>query len=122
MISKASRAEIREKKHRRIRHHLNGTSATPRLAVFRSNKHMYAQIIDDSEGKTLVSASTLQKDVKAELENTDTVEAAAHLGTVIGKKAVEAGIEEVVFDRGGYIYHGKVKALADAAREAGLKF
>ena len=119
MINKASRAEIREKKHRRIRHHLNGTATTPRLAVFRSNKHMYAQIIDDTVGKTLVSASTLQKD---ELENTDDVKAAAYLGTVIGKKAVEAGIESVVFDRGGYIYHGKVKALADAAREAGLKF
>ena len=110
MIKKASRAEIREKKHRRIRHHLSGTATTPRLAVFRSNKHMYAQIIDDSVGKTLVSASTLQKDVKAELEHTDDVKAAAYLGTVIGKKAVEAGIESVVFDRGGYIYHGKVKA------------
>ena len=122
MISKASRAKIRQNKHRRLRHHLNGTAATPRLAVFRSNKHMYAQIIDDVEGKTLVSASTLQKDVKAELQYTDDVAAAAYLGTIIGKKALEAGIEEVVFDRGGYIYHGKVKALADAAREAGLKF
>ena len=122
MVNKASRAKIRENKHRRLRHHLNGTAATPRLAVFRSNKHIYAQIIDDTVGKTLVSASTLQKDVKAELENTDDVKAAAYLGTVIGKKAVEAGIESVVFDRGGYIYHGKVKALADAAREAGLKF
>ena len=122
MIKKASRAEIRENKHRRIRHHLNGTATTPRLAVFRSNKNIYAQIIDDSIGKTLVSASTLQKDVKAELENTDDVKAAAYVGTVIGKKAVAAGIESVVFDRGGYLYHGKVKALADAAREAGLKF
>lgn len=122
MINKASRADIRQKKHRRIRHHLNGTAATPRLAVFRSNKHMYAQIIDDTVGRTLVSASTLQKDVNAELEYTDNVAAAAHLGTVIGKKALDAGITEVVFDRGGYIYHGKVKALADAAREAGLKF
>ena len=122
MVNKASRAEIRQKKHRRLRHHLNGTAATPRLAVFRSNKHMYAQIIDDTVGKTLVSASTLQKDVKAQLENTDDVAAAAYLGTVIGKKALEAGIESVVFDRGGYIYHGKVKALAYAAREAGLKF
>ena len=122
MIKKASRAEIRENKHRRIRHHLNGTATTPRLAVFRSNKNIYAQIIDDSIGKTLVSASTLQKDVKAELENTDDVKAAAYVGTVIGKKAVAAGIESVVFDRGGYIYHGKVKALAEAAREAGLKF
>ena len=122
MINKASRAEIREKKHRRIRHHLNGTATTPRLAVYRSNKHMYAQIIDDTVGKTLVSASTLQKDVKAELENTDDVKAAAYLGTVIGKTAVEAGIESVVFDRGRYIYHAKVKPMADAPREAGLKF
>ena len=122
MIKKASRAEIRQNKHRRIRHHLNGTAATPRLAVFRSNKHIYAQIIDDTVGKTLVSASTLQKDVKAELTNTDDIAAAALVGTVIGKKALEAGIDTVVFDRGGYIYHGKVKALADAAREAGLKF
>ena len=99
MINKASRAEIREKKHRRIRHHLNGTATTPRLAVFRSNKHMYAQIIDDTVGKTLVSASTLQKDVKAELENTDDVKAAAYLGTVIGKKAVEAGREAYLAGR-----------------------
>ena len=122
MINKVSRAQVRQKKHRRMRNHIAGTAARPRLAVFRSNSHMYAQIIDDTVGHTLVSASTLQKDVRAELENTDDVKAAAYLGTVIGKKAVEAGIESVVFDRGGYIYHGKVKALADAAREAGLKF
>ena len=122
MINKASRAEIREKKHRRIRHHLNGTATTPRLAVYRSNKHMYAQIIDDTVGKTLVSASTLQKEVKAELEKTNDVEAAAYLGTVIAKKAIEKGITSVVFDRGGFIYQGKVQALADAAREAGLEF
>ncbi len=122
MVSKVSRAEVRAKKHRRMRNHIAGTAERPRLAVFRSNNHMYAQIIDDTVGKTLVSASTLQKDVKAELENTDTVEAAAYVGTVIGKKAVEMGITTVVFDRGGYLYHGKVKALADAAREAGLVF
>ena len=122
MINKASRAEIREKKHRRIRHHLNGTATTPRLAVFRSNKHMYAQIIDDTVGKTLVSASTLEKEIKAELENTDTVDAAAYIGTVVAKRAIEKGIKEVVFDRGGFIYQGKIQALADAAREAGLKF
>ena len=122
MVNKASRAEIREKKHRRIRHHLNGTATTPRLAVYRSNKHMYAQIIDDTVGKTLVSASTLQKEVKAELEKTNNVDAAAYLGTVLGKKAVEAGITEVVFDRGGFIYQGKIQAFADAAREAGLVF
>ena len=122
MIKKASRAEIRQKKHRRLRHHLIGTQERPRLCVFRSNKHMYAQIIDDTADKTLVAASTLDKDVKAELTYTDDVKAAAYLGTVIGKKALEAGIDTVIFDRGGYIYHGKVKALADAAREAGLQF
>ena len=92
------------------------------MSVFRSNNHMYAQIIDDTVGKTLVSASTLQKDVKAELEKTNDVAAAAYLGTVIAKKAVEAGIKAVVFDRGGFIYQGKIQALADAAREAGLEF
>ena len=122
MVSKVSRAKVRAKKHRRLRNHLSGTAITPRLAVFRSNNHMYAQIIDDTIGKTLVSASTTQKEVKAELEKTNNVDAAAYLGTVIGKKAVEAGIKEVVFDRGGFIYQGKIKALADAAREAGLEF
>ena len=122
MVSKVSRAKVRAKKHRRLRNHLSGTATTPRLAVFRSNNHMYAQIIDDTVGKTLVSASTTQKEVKAELEKTNNVDAAAYLGTVIGKKAIEAGIEEVVFDRGGFIYHGKIQALADAAREAGLEF
>ena len=122
MIRKKSRAEVRQKKHRRMRNHLSGTAERPRLAVFRSNNHMYAQIIDDVEGKTLVSASTLQKDVKSELEKTDDVAAAKYLGTVIGKKAVDAGIKEVVFDRGGYIYQGKVQALAEGAREAGLVF
>ena len=122
MINKVSRAQVRQKKHRRLRNHIAGTAARPRLAVFRSNSHMYAQIIDDTVGHTLVSASTLQKDVKAELEKTNDVKAAAYLGTVIGKKAVEAGIKEVVFDRGGFIYQGKIQALADAAREAGLEF
>lgn len=122
MVNKVSRSEVRQEKHRRIRRHIVGTAQRPRLAVFRSNDHMYAQIIDDTEGKTLVAASTLQKDVKSQLEKTNDVAAAACVGTAIGKKAVEAGITEVVFDRGGYIYQGKVKALADAAREAGLKF
>ena len=122
MIKKVSRAEVREKKHRRMRSHISGTAAKPRLSVFRSNMHMYAQIIDDEAGKTLVAASTVQKDVKSELEKTNDVNAASYLGTVIGKKAVEAGITEVVFDRGGFIYKGKIQALADAAREAGLKF
>ena len=122
MVSKRSRSEVRVKKHRRLRNHLSGTAERPRLAVFRSNQHIYAQIIDDTVGNTLVSASTLQKDVKAELEKTSNVEAAAYVGTVIAKKALEKGITTVVFDRGGYIFHGKVKALADAAREAGLEF
>ena len=122
MVSKESRTKIREKKHRRQRNRFSGTTERPRLAVFRSNNHMYAQIIDDTVGNTLVSASTLQKDVKAELEKTNNVEAAAYLGTVIAKKAIEKGITSVVFDRGGFIYHGKIKALADAAREAGLNF
>ena len=122
MVSKVSRAKVRQKKHYRLRNHISGTAARPRLAVFRSNNHMYAQIIDDTVGHTLVSASTLQADVKADLEKTNNVEAAAKLGTVIGKKAVDAGIKEVVFDRGGFIYQGKIQALADAAREAGLEF
>ncbi len=122
MVSKVSRANVRKEKHRRMRRHIVGTPERPRLAVFRSNNHMYAQIIDDTVGNTLVSASTLQKDVKAELEKTNDVAAAAYLGTVIAKKALEAGITTVVYDRGGFIYQGKVQALADAAREAGLQF
>ena len=122
MIKKVSRTDIRVKKHRRQRNRFSGTAERPRLAVFRSNNHMYAQIIDDTVGKTLVAASTVEKDVKAELEKTNDVDAAAYVGTVIAKKALEKGIKTVVFDRGGFIYQGKVQALADAAREAGLKF
>lgn len=122
MVSKESRTKVRLKKHKRIRNRFSGTAERPRLAVFRSNNHMYAQIIDDSVGNTLVAASTLQKDVKAELEKTNNVDAAAYLGTVIAKRAIEKGIKEVVFDRGGFIYQGKIAALADAAREAGLEF
>ena len=122
MVSKKSRNEVRVNKHRKLRNRFSGTAERPRLAVFRSNNHMYAQIIDDAVGKTLVSASTVQKEVKAELEKTNNVDAAAYLGTVIAKRAIEAGINTVVFDRGGFIYQGKIKALADAAREAGLEF
>ena len=122
MVNKESRTAVRENKHRRMRHHLAGTAMRPRLAVFRSNNHMYAQIIDDTVGKTLVSASTLDKDVKAECEKTNNVEAAAVVGKVVAKKALEKGITTVVYDRGGFIYEGKVKALAEAAREAGLEF
>ena len=122
MVSKKSRQEVRAKKHMKIRNRFSGTAQRPRLAVFRSNNHMYAQIIDDTVGNTLVAASTLEKDIKAELEKTNNVDAAAYLGTVIAKKAIEQGINTVVFDRGGFIYRGKIKALADAAREAGLEF
>lgn len=122
MVSKKSRAEVRIKKHNRMRNRFSGTAERPRLSVFRSNNHMYAQIIDDTVGNTIVSASTLEKDVKSELEKTNNVEAAAYLGTVIAKRAIEKGITTVVFDRGGFIYQGKVQALADAAREAGLEF
>ena len=122
MVSKQSRSEIRVKKHVRLRNRFSGTAERPRLAVFRSNNHMYAQIIDDSVGNTLVAASTAEKAVKAELAKTNNVEAAAYVGTVIAKRALEKGIKKVVFDRGGFIYQGKVQALADAAREAGLNF
>ena len=122
MVNKKSRKEVRVKKHMRIRNRFSGTAERPRLAVFRSNNHMYAQIIDDTVGNTLVSASTLESAVKQELTKTNNVDAAAYLGTVIGKRAVEKGITKVVFDRGGYIYQGKVAAFADAAREAGLEF
>ena len=122
MVSKKSRSEIRRKKHMKLRNRFSGTAERPRLAVFRSNNHMYAQIIDDTVGNTLVSASTVQKDVKDQLEKTNDVAAAAYLGKVIAQKALDAGIKEVVFDRGGFIYQGKIQALADAAREAGLEF
>ena len=122
MVSKQSRSEMRVKKHNRLRNRFAGTAERPRLAVFRSNNHMYALIIDDTVGNTLVAASTAEKSAKAELEHTNTVDAAAYVGTLIAKRALEKGIETVVFDRGGFIYQGKIQALADAAREAGLKF
>ncbi len=122
MVKKTSRSVVRENKHRRIRSRLAGTPEKPRLAVFRSNNHMYAQVIDDEAGNTIVSASTVQEDVSKGLDKTNNVEAAKKLGEVIAKKALDNGIKTVVFDRGGYIYQGKVKALAEAAREAGLEF
>ncbi len=122
MISKKSRSEVREKKHKKIRNRFSGTPERPRLSVYRSNTHMYAQIIDDPKGHTLAAASTNEKDVKAALKNTDDTEAAAYVGKLIGERAVKKGIKTVVFDRGGFVYHGKVQALADAAREAGLEF
>jgi len=122
MVKKESRQKVRVKKHNRMRNRFSGTAERPRLAVFRSNNHMYAQIIDDTVGNTLVSASTLEKSVGSELKKTNDVEAAAYVGTVIAKRAIEKGIKTVVFDRGGFIYQGKIAALADAAREAGLEF
>lgn len=122
MVSKESRSKIRKKKHTRLRFHLAGTSERPRLSVFRSNSHMYAQIIDDTLGHTLVSASTVEKAAKSELKNTDDIAAAEYIGTLIAKRALEKNIKEVVFDRGGFIYQGKIQALADAARKEGLQF
>ena len=122
MVNKKSRKDVRVKKHMRIRNRFSGTAERPRLSVFRSNNHMYAQIIDDTVGNTLVAASTVEKEVKAELQKTNDVEAAAYLGKVIAKRAIDKGITEVVFDRGGFLYHGKIAALAEAAREAGLVF
>ena len=122
MIKKQSRSEVRAKKHLKVRKRISGTPERPRMAVFRSNNHMYVQVIDDVAGHTLVSASTLQGEVKEGLEKTNNIDAAAKLGSVIAKRAIDKGIKTVVFDRGGYIYHGKGKALAEAAREAGLEF
>lgn len=122
MVNKKSRSEVRAKKHLRVRNRLSGTQERPRLAVFRSNDHMYAQIIDDTVGNTLVSASTMDKEVKAACEKTNDVAAAGIVGTFIAKRALAKGINTVVFDRGGFLYAGKVKALAEAAREAGLEF
>lgn len=122
MVNKKSRQKVRLNKHRRMRGRLSGTAERPRMSVFRSNSNMYVQIIDDTVGKTLVSASTLDADVKSKVKYTDNTEAAGLLGTLVAERAKEKGIKTVVFDRSGYLYHGKVAALADAAREAGLEF
>ena len=119
MVNKIDRKSIREKKHMRQRNRFMGTPECPRLTVFRSDKHMYAQLIDDEKRVTLCSASTLKK---SELKHTNDIEAAKFVGKTIGENAVKLGITNVVFDRSGYVYHGKVKAVADSAREAGLKF
>lgn len=120
MVSKVSKNVKRLKRHLRIRKNVNGTAEKPRLNVFRSNKQIYAQVIDDVNGKTLCSASSLDKELA--LTNGATVEAAAKVGALVAKRALEAKIKNVVFDRGGYQYHGRVQALAEAAREAGLEF
>jgi len=122
MINKPSRAAARVKRHYRIRNKISGTVQKPRLAVFRSNKHIYAQIIDDVNGNTLTAASTVEADIASKVQFTSTVEAAIAVGEAVAKRAIEKGITVVAFDRGGYVYHGKIKALAEAAREAGLQF
>ncbi len=119
MVKKYDSNAQRLKRHKRVRAHISGTAETPRLNVFRSDNHIYAQIIDDVAGKTLVAAATNEKDFGGYGGN---VEAAKKLGGIIAERALKAGIENVVFDRGGYLYHGRVKALADGAREGGLKF
>ena len=119
MISKIDRKATRKRRHVRVRRKISGTAGCPRLCVYRSNTNLYAQIIDDVAGNTLVSASTLDKEVKTKHANK---EAAKEVGTLIAKKAADKKIKQVVFDRSGYIYHGVVKELAEAAREAGLEF
>ena len=120
MITKLDKNASRKKRHARVRAKLSGTAARPRLNVFRSNKHLYAQLIDDMSGVTLASASTMEKDLN--LESTSNVDAAKLVGELVAKRAVEKGISAVVFDRGGYLYHGRIQALADSARENGLQF
>jgi len=122
MIKKDSRNLLRRKRHIKVRKKISGVPESPRLCVFKSNKHIYAQIIDDTAGNTLTHASTKEGDVAAGLKSTSNIEAAKAVGKAIALKAADKGITQVVFDRGGYIYHGKVKALADSAREAGLLF
>lgn len=119
MIKKEAKSVARVRRHIRVRTKISGTAERPRLCVFRSNKNIAVQIIDDIAGNTLVAASTLDKEVKTKASN---IEAAKEVGELIAKRAIKAGIKNVVFDRGGYIYHGKIKALAEAAREAGLEF
>lgn len=121
MIKRKSRNEMRLLRHRRIRKRVLGTQEKPRLSVFRSLKHIYVQVIDDERGHTLVSASTLDKELRPLQVSSGSIEAAKAVGQLVARRALELGIAEVVFDRGGHAYHGKVKALADAAREAGLK-
>lgn len=122
MIKQTNKKLATQKRHRRLRAKLMGTTEAPRLAVYRSTKHIYAQIIDDVKGVTIVSASSLDKDMRSELAHGGNVESAKAVGEAIAKKALKAGVKDVVFDRGGFLYHGRVAALADAAREAGLNF
>ena len=122
MVKKENKKAIREKKHARLRNRISGTAARPRLAVYRSNKHIYAQIIDDDAQTTLAAAGSVEKEIRDALDHTDDIAAAEKVGEVIAQRAASKGITEVVFDRRGYIYQGKIAALAEAARKAGLDF
>ena len=122
MIKRRDRKELRRKRHLRVRSKIKGTPERPRLAVYRSEKHIYAQIIDDVAGRTIVSASTVDKELREKLTKTWNQEAAREVGKLIAKRAAEKGIKRIVFDRGGFKFHGRIKSLADAAREAGLDF
>lgn len=122
MIKKIDRNAVRLRRHTRVRKHVHGTAERPRLCVFRSHSHIYAQIIDDEQANTLASASTLDKELRETVTNGGNVEAAKAVGELVAKRALDQGIKTVVFDRGGYVYHGRVAALAEAAREAGLEF
>jgi large subunit ribosomal protein L18 len=121
-MSTKTKQDVRQRLHDRIRKKIRGTPERPRLAVFRSQGHIYAQVVDDDAGRTLVAASSLDKDLRAKSRRGGTVAAAKEVGSLIATRAKEKGIAAVVFDRGGFQYHGRIKALADAAREAGLKF
>lgn len=121
-VAKITRVEHRQRVHRRVRLQVVGTPERPRLSVFRSHKHIYAQVVDDSQGRTLVSASSRDQQVRSELRTGGNLAAAKLIGKILGERARQAGVLQVVFDRGGYKYHGRVKALADAARETGLRF
>jgi large subunit ribosomal protein L18 len=122
MITKSDKNKARKRRHFRVRKKITGTAERPRLNVFRSSKHIYAQLIDDTKGNTIVSASTVDPELRASITNGGNVEAAQKVGELVAKRALEKGFKSVVFDRGGYLYHGRIQALADAAREAGLEF
>jgi len=122
MITKSDKNKARLKRHLRVRKKITGTAARPRLSVFRSSKHIYAQLIDDVAGVTIAAASTQDKDIAGSISNGGNIEAAGKVGEMIAKRAQAKGYNQVVFDRGGYLYHGRIQALAAAAREAGLEF
>ncbi len=122
MINKVNKNEVRQKRHMRLRNKISGTAATPRLNVYRSLNHIYAQVIDDVAGVTIASANTLEKDIIAQIAGKTKVETASIVGTIVAERAVAKGVKEVVFDRGGYLYTGRVEALAEGARKAGLEF